>query len=48
VDDVHDIEFESLGRVHRREDEVVLVEERRTGELLRVRRWVEHQLGEEL
>ena len=31
-----------------REDEVVLVEQRRAGELLRVRRRVEHQLGEEL
>ena len=48
VDDVDDVEFEAFGGVHGAEDEVVLVEERRTGELLRVRRRVEHQLGEEL
>ena len=48
VDDVHDVELEPLGGVHGAEDEVVLVEQRGAGELLRVRRRVEHQLGEEL
>ena len=46
-DQVHGLPLEALGRVDGREDEPVVVEVRRPGEVTRRRGRVEHQLGDE-
>ena len=47
VDHVHDVPLEALRRMDRRQDEPVLVEERRTREVARRRRRIERELGQE-
>ncbi len=47
VDDVHRLPLLALGRMHRGEDEVVLVQQRRAREVARGRRRVERELREE-
>jgi len=47
VEEIHRIEFQALGRVDGAENQVVLVERRRTGQLLRRLGRLEGQVGEE-